>query len=167
MSRTPRFCDRCGTSLVEAERFGRTRPFCITCERTIFEDPKVAVVVFVVEGDSVLLVKRLHDPGKGGWALPAGFVDADEDPRLAAVRETQEETGLQVEIVALLDVLHRPDPDGLADIIIAYRGHVIGGTLTAADDAEDAAWFPRDALPSLALVTTRRLVEGWLGGGIG
>jgi ADP-ribose pyrophosphatase YjhB (NUDIX family) len=52
--------------------------------------------------------------------LPAGRCDAEEDPRRAVERETLEETGLIVETVRLLDLLHRPDADGLADIVIAY-----------------------------------------------
>lgn len=160
--RTANYCPQCGARLEERERFGRTRPVCVACNHTVFFDPKVAVVAFITRGDDVLLVKRANDPGKGMWALPAGFVDYDEDPRLAAAREAEEETGLQVEIDELMDVLHRPDSDGLADIVIAYSGHMTGGTLTAADDAEDAAWFRRDALPDLALVTTQRLIGRWV-----
>ena len=160
--RSAKFCPECGAALEWQERYGRLRPVCATCQHTVFFDPKVAVVAFVLYENSVLLVKRAYDPGKGLWALPAGFVDHDEDPRLAAAREAEEETGLQVEIDALMDVLHRPDADGLADIVIAYSGHVTGGTLRADDDAEDVGWFARDALPPLGLVTTQRLIESWL-----
>jgi ADP-ribose pyrophosphatase YjhB (NUDIX family) len=162
IERIARFCPLCGTTLEQQERYGRLRPVCPNCKHTVFFDPKVAVVAFVTDGDQLLLVKRKHDPGKGLWALPAGFVEADEDPRDAAARETLEETGLIVEIDRLLDVLHRPDADGYADIVIAYAGRGTGGTLLAADDAEDVAWFACDHLPEIALVTTRLLVRRWL-----
>ncbi len=164
MNQTVRFCPRCGAALEQRQSFGKLRPVCPKCGHTVFFDPKVAVVAFVTDEDRLLLVKRIHDPGKGGWALPAGFVDADEDPRLAAARETLEETGLVVQVGRLLDLLHRPDEDGLADIVIAYEARACGGTLCAADDAADAAWFPRDHLPELALVTTRLLAQRWLDG---
>lgn len=162
--RIAHYCPLCGSPLEQQERFGRLRPVCTHCGHTIFFDPKVAVVTFVTDGDRVLLVKRLNDPGRGLWALPAGFVDADEDPKAAAIRETQEETGLVVAVDRLLDLLHRPDADGLADIVIAYRAHVVSGMLAATDDADDAAWFQRDQLPQIALATTEALVALWLSG---
>lgn len=164
--RVARFCPACGAPLQSVERFGRLRPVCPACNRTVFFDPKVAVVVFVADADRLLLVKRSTDPGKGLWALPAGFVDYDEDPRSAAARETLEETGLTVQVMRLLDVLHRPDADGLADIVIAYEACVDGGALHAADDADDAAWFPRDNLPPTALATTHLLIARWQAGAL-
>jgi 8-oxo-dGTP diphosphatase len=162
--RTARFCTLCGQPLEWRERFGKQRLYCPACDHTVFFDPKVAVVAFVTDGDRVLLVKRAHDPGKGRWALPAGFVDPTEAPADAAARETLEETGLIVEVDELLDVLHRPDPDGLADIVIAYRARCVGGALCAGDDADNADWFSADALPDIALVTTERLIARWLAG---
>ncbi len=164
IARTARFCPGCGTPLEWVERFGRSRPVCPQCHQTVFFDPKVAVVAFVTAGDRLLLVKRSGDPGKGLWALPAGFVDYDEAPAAAAERETLEETGLTVRVTRLLDVLHRPDADGYADIVIAYEAHAVAGVLLAADDAEAAGWFPRDALPQTALSTTHRLIARWLAG---
>lgn len=164
--RPANFCANCGTPLAAVMRFGRLRPVCPNCGYTVYFEPKVAVVSFVVQGDELLLVKRRNDPGRGKWALPAGFVEADEDPARAAERETVEETGIAIEAVRLLDVLHRPDADGAADIVIAYAGQVVGGQLAADDDAEDAAWFARDALPEIALTTTHVLVGRWLAGAI-
>ena len=150
--------------MINEERFGRRRPVCPVCGYVVFYDPKVAVVIFVADGDQLLLVKRHNDPGSGHWALPAGFVDADEDPKVAAIRETQEETGLVVAVDRLIDLLHRPDDDGLADLVIAYRAHVVGGSLAADDDADDAAWFARDDLPETALATTDALIARWRAG---
>ncbi|MCC6616734.1 MAG: NUDIX domain-containing protein [Anaerolineae bacterium] len=159
--RVANYCPVCGAPTVMQERFGRQRPVCSQCNHTIFFEPKVAVVIFVVEGDRVLLVERANDPAKGTWALPAGFVDSDEDPRDAAARETLEETGLTVEVTHLLDVLHRPDPQGLADLVIAYRARVTGGDLQAGDDAADARWFTRDVLPMIGFRTTEILLGRW------
>ncbi len=161
-----RFCPLCGSPMIEAERFGRLRPVCTACGHTAFFDPKVAVVAFVVEDNRVLMVKRANDPGRGGWALPAGFVDYDEDPQRAAEREALEETGIEVRVDRLIDVLHRPDADGLADIVIAYGAKVVGGMLSANDDADDAAWFAADSLPPLALETTKKLITAWRAGEI-
>lgn len=162
--RVARFCPLCGTPLEQRERFGRVRPVCPNCGHTVFFDPKVAVVLFIVRDDAVLLVRRANDPAQGQWALPAGFVDYDEGPQVAAAREVREETGLEVEVGALIDVLHRPDDEGLADIVIAYSGRVTGGALCAGDDADAVGWFQRDALPEIGLTTTALLIERWASG---
>ncbi len=160
---SPRFCPQCGAPLTTRERFGRPRPVCTVCDHTVFIDPKVAVVVLLTRDDEVLLVRRINEPGRGLWALPAGFVDPDEDPRTAAIRETEEETGLEVEITSLIGLFHRPDPDGLADLVIAYSALPIGGRLRAGDDASAAHWFAAGALDelSIALATTERLLVWW------
>src|SRR5690606_22403272 len=113
-------------------------PVCPSCDHTVYFDPKVAVVVFTLWAEHVLLVKRAIDPKKGFWALPAGFVDADEDPQAAARREVREETGLEARIDRLLDVYHTLDDGGLASIVIAYAATITGGELHADDDAEAA-----------------------------
>ncbi len=149
------FCLRCGSRLEQAQRFGKLRPVCPECGYIHFIDPKVAVAALIVQDSQVLLVRRANDPLRGLWTLPAGFVDADEDPVEAVVRECREETGLDVRVTGLLDVLYgREHPRG-ADILIAYQAQVISGSLTASDDVDASGFFALDALPQLAFQTTR------------
>ena len=159
----PRYCPQCGGPLAWRERFGRQRPVCTVCDHTVFFDPKVAVVALVTQGESVLLVRRLNDPGRGKWALPAGFVDADEDPQAALCREVEEETGLLVVVTGLIGPYHRPDPDGMADLVIGHSAVPEGGVLAAGDDAGAAGWFNGEALETLpiALAATERLLAWW------
>jgi len=163
------YCPLCGAALEQRERYGRQRPVCPACDHTVFFDPKVAVVVLITRVNSraereILLIKRANEPGRGRWALPAGFVEYDEAPAEAAVRETIEETGVRIEVDGLVTLFHRPDAGGLADIVIAYAAHPIDGAVSAADDADDAAWFSEHALPDIALVSTQELVSRWLRG---
>jgi len=85
-------------------------------------------------------------------------VDAGEDPARAAERECLEETGLQVQIVELLDVLFGQEHPRGAHIIIFYRAEIIGGTLKANDDVDRSGFFKRDHLPPLAFSTTERIL---------
>ena len=158
--RQARFCIQCGAALVEREVHDRLRPVCSQCQQVHYFDPKVAVVAFLVQAEQVLLVQRRYDPGQGKWALPAGFVEWDEDPAQAAIRETYEETGLAVEIAGLLDVFPRRD-QGMADIVIAYAVRQIGGQLLAGDDAVAAAWFGPQELPELVFYPSQTLVTRW------
>jgi ADP-ribose pyrophosphatase YjhB (NUDIX family) len=114
----------------------------------------VAAAVLVEQGDMVLLVRRGNEPQRGLWTLPAGFVDAGEDPAGAAARECLEETGLVVEITALMDIVAGREHERGADFIIVYRAEVAGGSLRAADDAAEVRWFPRMQLPPLAFHAT-------------
>jgi 8-oxo-dGTP diphosphatase len=101
---------------------------------------------------SVLLIQRKAPPFQGEWALPGGFVEERERTRAAAGRELREETGLDSGPLELLGVYDAPDRDP--------RGWVVSVTYVASfereqavrggDDADDARWFPVDALPPLA-----------------
>ena len=150
-SSRPSFCTACAAPL------GSTgpHPVCTGCGRTHFRDPKVGVGVVVHdEHGRLLLVRRGVEPGKGHWALPAGFVDADEDPRVAAAREAREETGLEVAVGAVVDVYPTPGPGG-ASFFLAFEAQIVGGVLAAADDAVDARFFDPGRLPELAFESTR------------
>jgi ADP-ribose pyrophosphatase YjhB (NUDIX family) len=108
-----------------------------------------------------LLVRRSIEPQQGGWSLPAGFVDAGEDVRLAAQREALEETGLQVETTELLDVFSGREHPAGADIVLVFLARPLGGDLRPGDDAEDVAFFGPDELPELAFEATRRSLDAW------
>lgn len=131
---------------------------CTSCGRTAWRDPKVGVGV-VVRDDAgrLLLVRRAFSPAKGLWSLPAGFVDADEDPRAAAAREAREESGLEVSVGAVVDVW--AGGGGKASFFLAFEAGVTGGTLRAGDDADEVGWFAADALPELAFASTRAVAQ--------
>lgn len=162
MSAGINFCVRCGQPLQDREAFGKIRRTCSGCGYIHFLDPKVAAIVFIVDANRVLLVKRAENPEKGKWSLPGGFVDAGEDPREAAIREAYEETGLRVKITRLLEVFYHPSLNSSpTPIVIAFEAQMIGGALGAADDAEEVAWFATDSLPELAFASTHALISRW------
>jgi 8-oxo-dGTP diphosphatase len=154
-----KFCPRCGTALVERLHAGKIRPVCPTCNWVYFPDPKVAVVVLIRNNDHVLLVQRMFDPQKGHWTLPSGFVDAGEDPKVAAARECLEETGLVVNEIKLLDVLYSDEFPRGASILIVYRAQVKSGELKPGDDARQAAYFHIHNLPQLAFLSTHHILD--------
>jgi 8-oxo-dGTP diphosphatase len=164
--RVAHFCPMCGARLEMRQRTGGMRPICPDCDHTVYFDPKVAVVAFILQDDRVLLVKRALDPMKGYWAMPAGFVEAGEDPQAAACREALEETSLNVQVERLIDVFYTVGDGGMADIVIAYALRVIDGEAKADDDAEAVGWFRRDELPELAFLPSQRLAARWVAGEI-
>jgi 8-oxo-dGTP diphosphatase len=103
--------------------------------------PLVGVGVVLVEDGRILLVERGHEPSKGLWAVPGGKVDLGETLRDAGAREVAEETGLEVEIGEVIWVGEHISEHGHI-VLIDFLGSVVGGELTAGDDAERAEWVP-------------------------
>jgi ADP-ribose pyrophosphatase YjhB (NUDIX family) len=156
MQRPVRFCPYCGTPTEIRTHAGEQRPTCPSCGWVHYEDPKVAAAVVVEAQDGrVLLTRRVMSPYQGYWTLPAGFVNAYEDPARAAERECLEETGLTVQVTGLLQIVAGREHERGADMVIVYAAKVTGGTLQAGDDADRAAFFERDHLPPLAFRATR------------
>ena len=149
------FCPRCGAALEDALAFGRVRRVCPACALVVFREHKVAAAA-LVEDDAgrVLLVRRAWNPMQGRWSLPAGFVDEDEAPPAAAIRECREETGLALEDLTLFTAVYGREHANGADIVLVYRGRINGGALAPADDAAEAAFFPLEGLPPLAFRAT-------------
>lgn len=156
------YCPFCATPLQTRQAFGRERPACPACGFIQFHDPKVAASMLITEQRQVLLICRGVPPREGFWALPAGFVEADETPEEAAVREAAEETGLHVQSDGLLALRRIANPER-AGVLICYRGRVLGGKLQAADDVSDARWFAVEDIPwnDLAFETTHEMLHLW------
>jgi len=155
---TINFCPRCGTAITHLQKFGKLRPVCSVCGWIYFPDPKVAAAVLIKKDDFVLLVRRVNEPARGLWTLPAGFVDAGEDPARAAERECFEETGLTVHVTGILDIIAGMEHVRGANIVIVYHAQIDGGILHARDDADLADWFSITDLPPLAFEATMQVL---------
>lgn len=110
--------------------------------------PAVATDALVVRpsksSHEILLITRLNDPFKGSLAFPGGFVDYNEDPEVACLRELQEECGITGKSVELVTVAGNPKRDPRAHIIsVAYLVHLenVNQEPKAGDDAATAHWY--------------------------
>lgn len=111
----------------------------------------VAAVIWNARRE-ILLIRRTKEPRKGQWSLPGGKVEFGESLHAALKREIREETGLEIAVAGLIDVVDAIDDalgtKGFHFILIDYAAHVISGDAIAASDAADATWVPAAKLDS-------------------
>lgn len=96
-------------------------------------------------GRPIVLIERLNPPP--GWAIPGGFVDVGESLENATVREAKEETGLSVQLLALLGIYSDPRRDSRGHTVTAVYVAEAHGSPQAADDAKNVRIVPPDQLP--------------------
>jgi len=113
----------------------------------------------------VLLVKRKKEPKKGGWALPGGFLEKNEDLEGCAKRELWEETGLKkanYNYFGLVGVFSSPRRDPRARVISSAYLVLLGKEkkqkLKAGTDATEAKWFSWDNLPELSFGSAHKRI---------
>lgn len=109
------------------------------------DKPVCGVGVVCLKDDQVLLVKRANPPITRQWSIPGGGQELGETTREAALRELKEETGVDAELIGLIDVIDtvREDEEGriqfhytLVDFAAIWRS----GEPVADDDVSDAQW---------------------------
>ena len=133
-------------------------------DRLYPDRPIVGVGVVVFRGDDVLLIKRAKPPVSDRWSIPGGAQEIGETVRETALREVAEETGLEVEILDLIDVVDgiTRDEGGRAKYhytLVDFVARWLSGEARAASDAAAARWVSHDALDGIALWDeTRRIV---------
>jgi 8-oxo-dGTP diphosphatase len=126
------------------------------------DQPVVGIGAVIVKESKIVLIKRGNEPSKGKWTIPGGLVELGESPEQAVIRETKEETGVDAEDPALIDVVSNVDLDEQGRIkyhyiIIDYLVHVKGGSLHVASDAVELRLVPFDEVESYDLTASFRL----------
>ncbi len=122
--------------------------------------PLLTVDILIVQSGKIVLIQRRNPPFQGHWALPGGFVDVGETVEEAAVREANEETGLDVELQGLVGVFSDPDRDPRGHTVSICFAALGQGTPRASSDAQDVALFDLDDLPPLAFDHLQIINEG-------
>ena len=163
----PKFCSKCGGPMARSvpPTDSRERHVCTKCGWIHYLDPKVACGTIAELDGKFALIQRAIEPKKGLWSFPCGFMEVDETTEQAAVRETLEETGLQVALESHLGTYSYPDSwFGGSVVVIVYRARVTGGTLRADTDCCDARLITPTDIPwdQLAFTSSHSALRDWL-----
>jgi ADP-ribose pyrophosphatase YjhB (NUDIX family) len=155
------YCSSCGSKTELRLVAKQQLQVCPKCDRIFFRNPKVVVIALIEDAGRVLLGRRDIEPGRGLWGLPGGYVDWDEHPEAAVVRECAEEMQVDVEPQELLDVQHIIlDEEGI--VFLPYRARLIGGEAAAGDEVQEVGWFRPNGLPPLAFSSHRKVLQRWV-----
>ena len=157
-----KYCPRCGGGLEERfiEFEQRIRKVCTGCAFIFYLNPKVVAGAVPRDRDRIWLLRRNIEPGIGRWTFPGGYVDLGERVPDAAVRETLEETLLQVRLDSLLNVYSYST---VGIVLVVYRATVIGGTAGVTSESQEVRAFALDEIPwdELAFPSTREALTDY------
>lgn len=157
-----KYCPLCGSELEGKKEEGRRRLFCPKCRWVNYENPLPSAAAFVKNRrNEILLVKRGVEPGVGKWALPSGFIEIEETPEKACLRELEEETGLRGEIVRLIGVYSQKSLLYKNVLIIGYEIKA-EGILSPGSDSLRADFFSPVKLPTIAFSSHREMIRDGL-----
>ena len=159
-----KFCSECAhpVGLVVPEGDNRPRYVCAQCATIHYENPKLVIgslPVWESDGElKVLLCKRAIEPRYGYWTLPAGFMENQETTAEAAIRETEEEAGANIELgplYALLNVAH------VHQVHLFYLARLRDLDYAAGIESLEVKMFSEREIPwdDLAFPTIRKTLE--------
>lgn len=115
-----------------------------------FKKPSLAADGILIMDGKIVLIRRKHDPFRGKYALPGGFVEYEERVEDCIVREFKEETGLETEIESLLGVYSDPNRDPRGHTVsVVFKLALIRGKPRDSDETV-VKLFSIDRIPPLA-----------------
>ena len=167
----PRFCHQCGAAvrLQVVPEEDRERLVCEACGFIHYLNPRVvAAAIPERTGDDgrrhLLLMRRAIEPRRGYWTPPGGFVELGESTEEAAVRESEEEVGVELEVAGLVGVYSRPQ---VGIVVVVHRARALSGEARPGAEALEARWFAADDIPwdDLASETTSAALRDWVAAG--
>ena len=158
------YCLNCGKELQQKHLDGRIRDYCPACGWINYEQRKVSAGVRIEQENRLLLVQRGIEPWYGKWYMPAGFVEVDEEPENAAIREAMEETGLTVKLDGLAGVYTYDDDPRGNGIVLMYDAEILGGTLQSTPETLQAGFFDANEIKGMPLAgaCVEKQVGDWL-----
>ena len=156
-----KYCPTCKGKLTRSLIDDKWLLNCKKCGFIFWNNPKPVVSTLIEKDGKVLMLKRAKEPFKNYWVLPGGFVDYDEEPDEAAVRETKEEIGLNVYVESVASVYRIGDDPIGVHIDIVYFGKAEGEPKLDMKDFTECRYFLPNKLPEEIAYKHREVIIDW------
>ena len=140
------YCSNCGDTVKFCTHAGddRLRYLCESCDTVHYENPKIVVGCIPEKDRKILLCRRAIEPRSGKWTLPAGYLENGETVAQGAQRETLEEAGAKIEILApyaLFNICY------VNQIYLMFRACLLDGTFKAGSESTEVRLFLEEDIP--------------------
>jgi ADP-ribose pyrophosphatase YjhB (NUDIX family) len=160
---TLRFCSACGSDRIECripDGDNLPRFVCAACGTIHYQNPKIVVGCLPEWEDRVLLCRRAIEPRHGLWTLPAGFLENGETVEAGALRETLEEAGARVSLVALYTMISLPH---ISQVYVMFRARLVDIEFGPGPESLEVRLFPEDEVPweEMAFRTISRTLRNY------
>jgi ADP-ribose pyrophosphatase YjhB (NUDIX family) len=160
-----KYCEECGAELQMAQLATEDRPrlVCVQCGHIAYVNPRIVTGTLPVVGGKVWLLRRGIEPRLGYWTYPAGYQEIDETTEEGAIRETIEETGLDVAITRLFGVYSRAGSH-VVNVVYLARLERDGDLPVLTPEALEVGCFAPEKIPwdELAFPSTTEVLENWV-----
>lgn len=142
----PAYCRLCGQPTAFRIPSGDNLPrqCCDACGTIHYDNPKLVLGTLPTWEDKVLLCRRAIEPRYGLWTLPAGFMENNETTAAAALRETDEEAGAQIELLDLYTLISVPH---ISQIHGIYRARLLSPDFNPGSETLEARLFAEEEIP--------------------
>jgi len=156
-----KYCTECGGKLSYRLIEGRERVVCLNCGKIYYQNPLPVVAgVVTKKNEKVIgLIKRAIEPGKGKWALPGGFIEIDENPQDALIREVKEEIGIKGKIQGLIGVYGDKSKTYDKIIVIGYQFLTLSDKYNLGKEVEEFKFFTLSQMPPIVFPSHQRIIS--------
>jgi len=155
-----KFCPLCKHYLHKKKIDSKKRLVCKSCDWIYYDNP-LPVAVFAVRNKNgeLFVAKRNIEPGKNRWALPGGFIESNENPEKACLRELKEETGLRGRIKRLIGVYIQNTLYYGSILVVAYEVDVLKDNISLNNELKEGKFFDKKDMPNIPFLSHRKIVD--------
>lgn len=157
-----KFCPNCAAPVAQRVPPGDSVPryLCDACGSIHYQNPKMVLGCLPEWEDRILLCRRAIEPRYGYWTLPAGFMENGESTGQGAARETLEEAGARVELLAPFSMISVPYVN---QVHVFFRARLLDLDFKAGEESLEVALFEEAQVPwkDIAFQTVGLTLKHW------